>query len=97
MNKELLKKVKHRKEAHKMWKQGQVTHEKYRDTVGVCRDGVRKAKDHLEKPEVLSTFFVLVFSIGPEIRNRTRFPRFMGKCEARKTYSHWRRTSSLNI
>lgn len=48
MNKELLKKVKLKKETHKMWKQGQVTHEKYRDTVGVCRDGVRKAKAHPE-------------------------------------------------
>lgn len=76
MNKELLKKVKLEKETHKMWKQGQVTHEKYRDTVGVCRDGVRKDKGHLEKPEVLSIFFVLVFPIGPEIRN-PRFSRFM--------------------
>lgn len=54
-----------------------MTQEENRDSsVQVCRDGVRKAKGHLEKPEVLSIFFVLVFPIGPEIRN-PRFPRFM--------------------
>lgn len=44
----VLTKPKHKKEAHKRWKQQQVTHVEYRDTVGVCGEGVRKAKAHLE-------------------------------------------------
>ena len=48
VNKELLTKLGHKKEVYKSWKQGQVTQEEYRDTVQLCRDGVRKAKAHLE-------------------------------------------------
>ncbi|GAB0208751.1 hypothetical protein GRJ2_003340800 [Grus japonensis] len=44
MNKELLGKVKQRKEAYRGWKQGQVAWEKYRETVRAARDQVRKAK-----------------------------------------------------
>lgn len=44
----VLTKCKHKKEAHKRWKQQQVTHVEYRDTVGVCGEGVSKAKAHLE-------------------------------------------------
>ncbi|GAB0207101.1 mitochondrial enolase superfamily member 1 [Grus japonensis] len=42
MNKELLDK--HKKEAYRVWKQGQVAWEEYRETVRAARDQVRKAK-----------------------------------------------------
>ncbi|GAB0207214.1 mitochondrial enolase superfamily member 1 [Grus japonensis] len=44
MNKELLGKVKHKKEAYRGWKQGRVAWEEYRETVRAARDQVRKAK-----------------------------------------------------
>ncbi|GAB0206749.1 hypothetical protein GRJ2_003140500 [Grus japonensis] len=44
MNKELLDKVKQKKEAYRGWKQGQVAWEEYRETVRAARDQVRKAK-----------------------------------------------------
>ncbi|GAB0179591.1 hypothetical protein GRJ2_000424400 [Grus japonensis] len=44
MNKELLGKVKQKKEAYRGWKQGQVTWEEHRETVRAARDQVRKAK-----------------------------------------------------
>ncbi|GAB0184760.1 hypothetical protein GRJ2_000941300 [Grus japonensis] len=44
MNKELLGKVKHKKEAYREWKQGQVAWEEYRETVRAARVQVRKAK-----------------------------------------------------
>jgi len=48
MSKELLTELRCTKEAYKMWKQGQVTQEKYRHAVQSCRDGVKKAKTNLE-------------------------------------------------
>ncbi|GAB0176249.1 mitochondrial enolase superfamily member 1 [Grus japonensis] len=48
MNKELLDKVKHKKEAYREWKQGQVAWEEYRETVRAARDQVRKAKALME-------------------------------------------------
>ncbi|GAB0185833.1 mitochondrial enolase superfamily member 1 [Grus japonensis] len=44
MNKELLGKVKQKKEAYRGWKQGQVTWEEYRETLRAAREQVRKAK-----------------------------------------------------
>ncbi|GAB0175820.1 mitochondrial enolase superfamily member 1 [Grus japonensis] len=44
MNKELLDKLKHKKEAYRVWKQGQVAWEEYRGPVQAARDQVRKAK-----------------------------------------------------
>ncbi|GAB0203811.1 hypothetical protein GRJ2_002846700 [Grus japonensis] len=44
MNKELLGKVKQKKEAYRGWKQGQVAWEEYRETVRAARAQVRKAK-----------------------------------------------------
>ncbi|KFW71682.1 hypothetical protein AS28_14104, partial [Pygoscelis adeliae] len=44
MNKELLDKLKHKKEAYRGWKQGQVAWEEYREIVRAARDQVRKAK-----------------------------------------------------
>ena len=48
MNKELLDKLKHKKEAYRGWKQGQVAWEEYREIVRVARDQVRKAKALIE-------------------------------------------------
>ncbi|GAB0183728.1 mitochondrial enolase superfamily member 1 [Grus japonensis] len=48
MNKELLGKVKHKKEAYRGWKQGQVAWEEYREIVWAARDQVRKAKALIE-------------------------------------------------
>ncbi|GAB0208425.1 mitochondrial enolase superfamily member 1 [Grus japonensis] len=48
MNKELLGKVKQKKEAYRGWKQGQVAWEEHRETVRAARDQVRKAKALIE-------------------------------------------------
>ncbi|GAB0188257.1 mitochondrial enolase superfamily member 1 [Grus japonensis] len=48
MNKELLGKVKHKKEAYRGQKQGQVAWEEYREIVQAARDQVRKAKALIE-------------------------------------------------
>jgi len=44
MNKKLLDKLKHKKEAYRGWKQGQVAWEEYREIVQAAREQVRKAK-----------------------------------------------------
>ncbi|GAB0207747.1 hypothetical protein GRJ2_003240400 [Grus japonensis] len=56
MNKELLGKVNHKKEAYRGWKQGQVAWEEYRETVRAARD------QDMEKAEVLNDFFASVFT-----------------------------------
>ncbi|GAB0204443.1 mitochondrial enolase superfamily member 1 [Grus japonensis] len=48
MNKELLDKLKHKKEAYGRWKQGQVALEEYRNIVRTSREKVRKAKAQME-------------------------------------------------
>ncbi|GAB0188489.1 mitochondrial enolase superfamily member 1 [Grus japonensis] len=48
MNKELLDKVKHKKEAYRRWKQGQIAWEEYREIVRAARDHIRKAKALIE-------------------------------------------------
>ncbi|KFQ70162.1 hypothetical protein N335_13707, partial [Phaethon lepturus] len=48
LSRDLLVKLKGKKEMHRPWKQGQVSWEEYRDTVRLCRDEVRKAKTWLE-------------------------------------------------
>ncbi|KFM11475.1 hypothetical protein AS27_04032, partial [Aptenodytes forsteri] len=48
MNKELLDKLKHKKEAYRGWKQGQVAWEEYREIVPAARDQVRKVKALVE-------------------------------------------------
>ncbi|GAB0210211.1 mitochondrial enolase superfamily member 1 [Grus japonensis] len=48
MNKEILGKVKQKKEAFRGWKQGQVAWEEYRETLQAARDQVRKAKALIE-------------------------------------------------
>ncbi|GAB0176419.1 mitochondrial enolase superfamily member 1 [Grus japonensis] len=48
MNKELWVKFKHKKEAYREWKQGQVAWEEYREIVRAARDQVRKAEALIE-------------------------------------------------
>ncbi|GAB0208473.1 mitochondrial enolase superfamily member 1 [Grus japonensis] len=48
MSKELLEKLKGKKEVYRMWKKGLATWEENRDVVRICRDATRKAKAHLE-------------------------------------------------
>jgi len=48
MNKELLDKVKHKKEAYREWKQGQVTCQEHRKIVQAASQQVRKAKALIE-------------------------------------------------
>ena len=48
MNKELLDKLKHKKEAYRGWKKRQVTWEEYREIVQTARDQVREAKALIE-------------------------------------------------
>ncbi|KAM9654465.1 uncharacterized protein ACIBXB_005124 [Morphnus guianensis] len=48
MNKELLDKLQHKKEAYSGWKQGQVAWEECREIVQAARDQVRKAKALIE-------------------------------------------------
>ncbi|GAB0184642.1 mitochondrial enolase superfamily member 1 [Grus japonensis] len=48
MNKELLDKLKHKKETYRGWKQGQVAWEEYREIIRAARDQVRKAKAPIE-------------------------------------------------
>ncbi|GAB0178198.1 mitochondrial enolase superfamily member 1 [Grus japonensis] len=72
MKKELLGKVKHKKEAYRGWKQGQVAWEEYRETVRAARDQVRKAKALIE------------ISLARDIKdNKKSFYRYVS--EKRKT------------
>jgi len=48
MSQNLLFQLKHKKEMHRWWKQGQVSWEEYRNSGQFCRDGVRKAKVQLQ-------------------------------------------------
>jgi len=45
---DLLVKLKGKKQMHRQWKQGQVSWEEYRDTARLRREGVRKAKAQAE-------------------------------------------------
>ncbi|KFW61557.1 hypothetical protein AS28_01374, partial [Pygoscelis adeliae] len=48
INKELLHKLQHKKEAYRGWKQGQVAWEEYREIVRAARDQVRNVKALIE-------------------------------------------------
>ncbi|KFZ67293.1 hypothetical protein N338_10186, partial [Podiceps cristatus] len=48
LTRDMLVKLKSKRELHRQWKQGRVTCEEYRDAARLCRDGVRKAKAQLE-------------------------------------------------
>ena len=72
MNKELLDKLQHRKEAYRGWKQGQVAWEEYREIVRAARNQVRKAKAMIE------------LNLARDIKdNKKRFYRYIG--DKRKT------------
>lgn len=49
MNNVLLPKLRHKKEACKIWKHGQATQEEYKETIQHCRDRARKVKTHLDE------------------------------------------------
>lgn len=49
LSKDLLRKLRSKKEMHSQWEQGQVTWGVDRDTVQVCGDGIRKTKVKLEQ------------------------------------------------
>ena len=48
LSKDLLGKLKAKKGIYKLWKQGSVTWEKYRDAIWTCRHGIRIAKAQAE-------------------------------------------------
>ncbi|KFQ59950.1 hypothetical protein N334_02077, partial [Pelecanus crispus] len=48
LSRDLLVKLKSKRELHRQWKQGQVSWEEYREAARLCREGVRKAKARLE-------------------------------------------------
>jgi len=48
MNKSLLNKVKHKKEAYRQWRQGQAAWEECREIVQAIKDQVRKPKALIE-------------------------------------------------
>jgi len=48
LSRDLLVKLKGKRELHSQWKQGQVSWEEYRDAAWLCREGVRRAKVGLE-------------------------------------------------
>ncbi|KFQ53018.1 hypothetical protein N334_04373, partial [Pelecanus crispus] len=48
LSRDLLVKLKIKRELHRQWKQGQVSWEEYREAARLCREGVRKAKAQLE-------------------------------------------------
>ena len=50
MGKELLEKLKWKKEVYSMWKKGLAAWEEYRNIVRVCRGAKRKANCPLQRP-----------------------------------------------
>ncbi|CAM4611583.1 unnamed protein product [Caretta caretta] len=48
LHSEILADLKHKKEAYKKWKIGQMTREEYKNIARACRSEIRKAKSHLE-------------------------------------------------
>ncbi|GAB0196169.1 mitochondrial enolase superfamily member 1 [Grus japonensis] len=71
MNKELLGKVKQKKEPYRGWKQEQVAWEEYRETVQAARDQVRKAKALTE------------ISLARDVKDKKSFCRYVS--EKRRT------------
>ena len=48
LSKNLLVRLRYKKEMHSQWTQGHVAWEEYRDADWMCRDGIRKAKTQME-------------------------------------------------
>ena len=49
MSKDLLVKLREKREKYRQWKEACVAWEEYRDSVQTCRDGIRKAKEQTER------------------------------------------------
>ena len=86
MNKLLLDKVKHKKEAYRGWKQGQVAWEEYREIARAARDQVKKSKSLIE------------LNLARDVKgNKTSFCRYIS--DKRKTRENvapfWRETGDL--
>ncbi|GAB0176214.1 hypothetical protein GRJ2_000086600 [Grus japonensis] len=86
MNKELLDKLKHKKEAYRGWNQRQVAWEEYRETVQAARDQVGKAKALIE------------FNLARDVKgNKKSFYRYIS--DKRKTRENvgplWKETGDL--
>ncbi|GAB0187326.1 hypothetical protein GRJ2_001197900 [Grus japonensis] len=87
MNKEVLDKLKHKKEAYRGWKQGQVAWEEYREIVRAARDHVRKAKA-----------FLIELNLARDTKgNKKSFYRYIN--DKRKTRENvgplWKETGNL--
>ncbi|KFQ60214.1 hypothetical protein N334_01909, partial [Pelecanus crispus] len=67
LSKDLLVRLKCKKEMHRQWNQGHVSWEEYRDTAQMCRHGIRKAKAQLE------------LSLTRKEKNITGFYRYVGQ------------------
>lgn len=80
MNKqEVLTKYRLKKEACNRWKQVQVIQEQCRNAVLVCRDGVRKAKAHLELILVrVKKVFYMCYQLGKTGKNISPLPNGTG-------------------
>lgn len=80
MNKqEVLTKYRLKKEACNRWKQVQAIQEQCRNAVLVCRDGVRKAKAHLELILVrVKKVFYMCYQLGKTGKNISPLPNGTG-------------------
>ncbi|KFO13303.1 hypothetical protein N312_00590, partial [Balearica regulorum gibbericeps] len=86
MDKELLDKLKHKKEAYRGWKQGQAAWEEYREIVRAARGQVRNAKALME------------FSLAGDVKhNKKSFYSYVGdKRKMRENVSPlWNETGDL--
>ena len=67
LNKDLLVKLKCKKEMNHQWNQGHVSWEEYMDAARMCREWIRKAKVHLE------------LNLARDIMNNKDFYRYTGQ------------------
>ncbi|KFZ45983.1 hypothetical protein N321_04792, partial [Antrostomus carolinensis] len=67
LSKDLLVKLREKKEIYRQWKQGCVAWEEYRDVVQMCRDGIRKAKAQME------------LILARDVKNSKDFFRYIGQ------------------
>ena len=58
---------------YKLWKQGRVTWEEYRDVVQTCRRRIRKAKAQVE------------LNLAMDVKNNKTFYRYIGQKRQAKT------------
>ena len=72
LSKDLLVKLKHKREMHRQWKQGHSSWEEYRDTAQECRGGIRKAKAQLE------------LNLARDVKNNKGFDRYVSQYRKKK-------------